>query len=177
MSITKLLCCAGGLLLLLASNAAQAQPTPADTARNSARTVLLSIPRGSPIRVLTVGQSTIEGRLSALSDTGIVVRRGDDSSHASIARIAEIYRPAPSYRRGAIVGGIIGGVLGGLSLGILATGLCETNCGGAFGYGAPIGAALGGAIGAVTGLIVGSVVHHWERVWPIEEWGQKAESH
>jgi hypothetical protein len=128
--------------------------------------VLLSIPLGSRIRVLTVGHSIIDGRLSARSDTGIVIRQRRDSSHASIARIAEIYRPAPSLKSGAIIGGVTGGVVGSLLVGTLATGLCETNCHGAFANGATVGAALGGAVGAVVGLGIGSFVHHWERVWP-----------
>jgi hypothetical protein len=146
---------------------AHAQSATADIARiDSARAVLLSIPLGSPIRVLTVGHSIIEGRLSARSDTGVVIRQRRDSSQASIARIAEIYRPAPSLKSGAMVGGVTGGVVGSLLLGTLAQGLCEANCHGAFANGATIGAALGGAIGAVVGVAAGSFVHHWKRVWP-----------
>jgi hypothetical protein len=127
---------------------------------------LLSIPFGSRIRVLTIGHSIIDGRLSARSDTGIVIRQRRDSSHASIARIAEIYRPAPSLKSGAIIGGVTGGVLGGLLLGTLSAGLCEANCHGAFADGATVGAGFGAAIGAVVGLGIGSFVHHWKRIWP-----------
>ena len=145
----------------------RAQSPAADTVRlDSARAALQSIPLGSPIRVLTVGHSTIDGRLFARSDTGIVISHRRDSSLVSIARIAEIYRPAPSYKSGAIIGGVTGGVIGGVVLGTLATGLCETTCGGAFGSGATIGAAFGGALGAVIGIAVGSFVHHWEKGWP-----------
>jgi len=155
-----------GLLFQPMQNA-HAQSVTADTARlDSARSALLSIPLGSRIRVLTVGHSIIDGRLSARSDTGIVIRQRRDSSHASIARIAEIYRPTPSFKSGAIIGGVTGGVVGTLLLGTLAAGLCEANCNGAFADGATVGAAFGGAIGAVVGVGIGSFVHHWKRVWP-----------
>jgi hypothetical protein len=155
------------ILLFQPMQRADAQSPGANTARlDSARAVLLSIPLESPIRVVTVGHSIIDGRLSSRSDTGVVIRHRHNSSHASIARIAEIYRPAASLKSGAIIGGITGGVLGSLALGTLAAGLCEINCHGAFANGATIGAALGGAVGAFVGVIAGSFVHHWERVWP-----------
>lgn len=163
----RLLRCAVFTALFPPMQPAHAQSVTADTARlESARAVLLSIPLESRIRVLTVGNSIIDGRLSARSDTGIVIRQRRDSSHASIARIAEIYRPAPSLKSGAIIGGVTGGVVGSLVLGTLAAALCEANCNGAFADGATVGAGFGGAIGAVVGLGIGSLVHHWKRVWP-----------
>lgn len=155
------------VLLLIAVQTAHAQPINPDSARiQSARTVLISIPLGTPIRVLTIGQSSIEGRLTARSDTGIVIRQRRDSTQASIARIAEIYRAAPNYKSGAIIGGITGAVLGALFVGSLAASFCETeNCSGAFANGATVGAGFGAAIGAVIGVFAGSLTHHWERIW------------
>lgn len=166
--IARLILFAGFAVLLHAAELAHAQASTADSARlDSARAVLMSVPLGSPIRVLTVGQSMIEGRLTARTDTGIVIRQRRDSSHASIARIAVIYQPAPNYKSGAIIGGITGAVTGGLALGTLAAGFCEAReCSGAFGSGAAVGAAIGGALGAVAGLFIGSLTHHWKKVWP-----------
>jgi hypothetical protein len=146
----------------------RAQSVAGDSARfKQARDVLFSVPLGSPIRILTVGQSIVEGRLAARSDTRIVVLRGSDSSHASIARIATIWRPAQNIKSGAIAGGLTGGVVGALALGALSAGFCEsTSCHGAFADGAAIGGLFGVGIGAVVGIGIGALTHHWERVWP-----------
>jgi F0F1-type ATP synthase assembly protein I len=131
--------------------------------------VLLKIPLGSPIRILTVGQTIIEGRLVTLSDTGIVIRQRSDSSRASIARIATIWRPARNVKSGVITGGLVGAVVGALALGTLASGFCErADCHGAFADGATVGAAFGSGVGAIVGIGVGALTHHWKRVWP---WG------
>lgn len=156
------------VVVLLSAEPAFAQASAPDSARlDSARTVLMSIPLGSRIRVLTVGQSVIEGRLASRSDTGIVIRQRGDSSHAAIQRIAVIYLPALNVKSGAIIGGIAGAAVGSLFLGALAQGFCETaDCSGAFASGAAWGAALGGAAGAFIGLFIGAFSHHWDPVWP-----------
>jgi hypothetical protein len=117
---------AGLTLLLFAAQAVRAQSPAGDLARlESARATLFSIPLESPIRILTVGQSVIEGRLAARTDTGIVVRQRSDSSRASITRIAVIWRPARNIGAGAIIAGLTGGALGAFLLGTLASGLCD----------------------------------------------------
>ncbi len=146
---------------------ARAQSVAGDSARfKEARDVLFSVPLGSPIRILTVGQSVVEGRLAARSDTGIVVRQGSDSLRASIARIATIWRPAQNIKSGAVAGGLAGGILGALALGTLSAGLCEANCHGAFADGAAVGGLFGVGIGAAIGIGIGALTHHWERAWP-----------
>ena len=154
-------------VMVLFTQPVRAQSINGDSARfKEARDVLFSVPLGSRIRILTLGQNIVEGRLAARSDTGIVVQRGTDSSRASIARIATIWRPATNIKAGAVAGGLAGGVLGALALGVLATGLCESNCHGAFADGAAVGALFGAGFGAVLGIGVGAITHHWERVWP-----------
>jgi hypothetical protein len=154
--------------ILLSTQSARAQSVAGDSARlDSARTVLSRFPLGSQIRIVTVGQNTIDGRLAFRSDTGIVVRQRTDSSRASIARIASIWRPAANIESGAITGGLIGAVLGGLAAGTLASGLCDrADCHGEFANGASVGAVLGLGLGAAIGIGVGALTHHWERVWP-----------
>jgi hypothetical protein len=146
----------------------RAQAESIDSTRiESARAALLAIPLGSRIRIETIGNSVIEGRLAARSDTGIIVGQKNDSSHASIARVAGIFRPARNLKRGAIAGGVAGGVVGGLLLGAFAAAICEsTSCDGAFTDGATIGALFGAAGGAIVGLGIGALTHHWRRVWP-----------
>ena len=154
--------------VLVAAQPLKAQSMAADSARlDSVRAVLLRVPLESPIRILTVGQSIIEGRLAARSDTGIVLHQRRDSSRASIARIATIWRPARNIKSGVVTGGLVGGLVGALALGALASGLCDrADCHGAFAEGATVGAALGVGVGAAVGIGVGALTHHWQQVWP-----------
>jgi hypothetical protein len=155
-------------LVLLSTQPARAQAVADDSARiESARSALLRIPLESRIRVMTVGQNVIDGRLAARSDSGIVILQRRDSSRASIARIASIWRPAANIKSGALTGALIGAVLGALTGGTFASGLCDrADCHGAFADGASAGAVLGAGLGAAIGLGVGALTHHWERVWP-----------
>jgi hypothetical protein len=154
-------------VMVLFTQPATAQSVAGDSAHVSeARDVLFSVPLGSRIRILTVGQTIVEGHLAARSDTGIVIGRGSDSSRASIARIATIWRPATNIKAGAVSGGLAGGALGALALGVLSAGLCEANCHGAFADGAAVGGLFGAGIGAAIGIGIGAITHHWERVWP-----------
>ena len=154
-------------VMVLLTQPVSAQSIAADSARvKDARVVLFSVPLGSRIRILTVGQTIVEGRLAARSDTGIVVGRGSDSSRASIARIATIWRPASNVKPAAITGGLAGGALGALAFGVLSAGLCEANCRGAWADGAAVGGLWGAGLGAAIGIAVGAITHHWERVWP-----------
>ena len=155
-------------LLILGAQHLRAQPVAPDSARiESARAALLAIPLGSRIRIETIGNSVIEGRLAARSDTGIVIGRKNDSSNASIARVGGIFRPASNMERGAVAGGLTGGVVGGLLIGAFAASFCErASCNTAFTDGATIGVLYGAAAGAIVGLGIGALSHHWQRVWP-----------
>jgi hypothetical protein len=146
----------------------RAQSTTADSARvESVGAALSGIAVGSRIRILTIGQNVIEGRLAVRSDTGIVVRQRSGSSRASIARIASIWRPAANFKSGAIAGALVGALIGAPLAGFAASGLCDrADCHGAFANGATVGAALGAGVGATVGVVVGALTHHWERVWP-----------
>ena len=159
---------AASAVVFFSAQPVSSQAVGGDSTRlDSLRAVLLQVPLGSPIRILTVGQAVIEGRLAARSDAGIVVRQRRDSARASIARIATIWRPAHNIKSGVITGGLIGAIVGGLAFGTLASGLCErVDCHGAFAEGATFGAAFGGGAGAVVGIAVGALTHHWEHVWP-----------
>lgn len=156
------------LVVSVSTHLAGAQSAVADSARvTSARAALLSVPLESPIRILTVGQSILEGSLAARSDTDVVVRQRRDSLHASMARIAAIWRRERNFKSGAIYGGVAGAVIGGLVVGVFAAGVCDSaDCHGAFAAGASVGVPLGGAIGAVIGLGIGGVTRHWELFWP-----------
>ena len=156
-----------GLLFVVCGRQATAQVAAADSTLDSARAVLLSIPLGSRIRILTVGHAIIDGRLAGRSDSVVTILQGRDSARATVERTASIWLPAPNYKSGAIAGGVFGGVVGALALGTLATGLCESaHCNGAFAAGAAVGAGIGGAIGVVIGLGLGALTHHWKQVWP-----------
>ena len=154
--------------LIFCTQPMRAQQVTADSTRiESARAILLAIPLGSRIRIETVGNSVIEGRLAARSDTGIVIGQRHDSSRASIARVAGILRPANNIKRGAVVGGLSGGIVGGLLIGAFAASFCEsTSCNTAFRDGATLGSLFGGAVGAAIGVGVGALTHHWHRIWP-----------
>src|SRR4051812_17233479 len=145
-----------------------AQSVTADSARvDSIRAALQRFSLGSRIRIVTVGQNDIEGRLAFRSDTGIVVRQRRDSSRASIARIASVWRPAANIKRGAITGALVGALVLAPLAGFAANGLCDrADCHGAFADGAKVGAVLGAGLGAVVGIGIGALTHHWERVWP-----------
>ncbi|HEV7387144.1 MAG TPA: hypothetical protein VGN73_00900 [Gemmatimonadaceae bacterium] len=156
------------LLILAMPSAVGAQAVELDSVQTaSVRAALFSVQLESPIRIRTVGQSILEGRLAALSDTDVVVRRSSVSRRAAISRIAEVWRPAPNFKSGAIVGGVTGAVVGGLLSGTLAAGLCDrADCHGAFAQGAVAGAGLFGVVGAIVGLGFGAITHHWDRFWP-----------
>jgi len=144
-----------------------AQTAMDSTRVDSVRAALQAIPLQTPIRIETVGHSVIEGRLSARTDTGIVVHQRRDSVSASLARIASISRPARSLKSGTLVGALSGAVLGSLVVGTLASGLCDrADCSGAFADGATAGAVLGAGVGALIGAGIGAVKHHWEQIWP-----------
>jgi hypothetical protein len=155
------------LLILAMSGAAGAQSPELDSVQTaSVRAALFGVHLESPILIRTIGQSTLEGRLAARSDTDIVIRHSGVSQHAAIGRIAEVWRPAPNFKSGAIVGGVTGVVLGGLFGGTLASGLCDrADCHGAFAEGAVTGAGVFGVVGAIVGLGIGAITHHWERFW------------
>ncbi|HJP58625.1 MAG TPA: hypothetical protein VJ865_01445 [Gemmatimonadaceae bacterium] len=155
-------------LLFVCAQQLCAQQASVDSARiEAARAALLAIPLGSRIRIETVGNSVIEGRLAARSDTGIVIGQKNDSSRASLVRVAGIFRPARNLKRGAVAGGLTGGLVGGLLLGAFAASFCEsTSCNTAFTDGATLGALFGAATGAIVGVGVGALSHHWQRVWP-----------
>jgi hypothetical protein len=146
----------------------RAQSVTADSARlGSVRAVLSGISLGSRIRIVTVGQNVIEGRLAVRSDTGIVVQQRSDSLRASVARIASVWRPAANIKSGAITGALVGALVGAPLAGVAANGLCDrADCHGAFANGATVGAVLGAGLGALVGIGIGSLSHHWERVWP-----------
>ena len=160
--------CALGPLLVALPTAVRAQSVELDSIQTaSVRAALFAVELESPIRIRTVGQSILEGRLAARSDTDIVIRRHGVPNHAAIRRIAEIWRPAPNYRSGAIIGAVTGAVAGSLLGGTLASGLCDrADCHGAFGQGAVAGAGLGGVVGSLIGLGVGALTDHWNRFWP-----------
>jgi hypothetical protein len=145
-----------------------AQSVTADSARlDSIRAALQSFPLGSRIRILTVGQNDIEGRLAFRSDTGVVLLQRSDSSRASIARIASLWRPAANIKSGGITGALAGALVLAPLAGIAANGLCDrADCHGAFANGATVGAVLGAGLGALVGIGIGALTHHWERVWP-----------
>jgi hypothetical protein len=155
-------------LVLHSTQPAKAQSATDDSARiESARSALVRIPLESRIRIITVGHNAIEGRLAALSDSGIVILQRRDTSRASIARVGSVWRPAANFKSGAITGGSIGAILGALTGGTFASGLCDrADCHGAFANGASVGAVLGAGLGAAIGLGVGALTHHWQRVWP-----------
>lgn len=105
----------------------RAQSIAGDSANlKAARDVLFRVPLGSSIRVSTVGQSVIEGQLAARSDTGIVVRQGKDSSHASFGTLATGLCDRAdchgAFANGASVGAALGAGIGaavGLGIGAL----------------------------------------------------------
>jgi hypothetical protein len=156
------------LLILAVRGAVGAQSVELDSVQTaSVRAALFTVQLESPIRIRTVGQSILEGRLAARSDSDVVVRHGSVSRSAAINRIEEVWRSAPNYKSGAIVGGVTGVVVGGLLGGTVAVGLCDqADCHGAFGEGAVAGAGFFGLVGAIVGLGFGSITHHWDRLWP-----------
>jgi len=155
-------------LFVFSASFARAQTIPPDSARvASLHAALLTIPLESPIRIRTVGQSILEGRLASRSDTDVVVRQRNDSLRAPMAHVAEVSRRISNVKSGAITGGMIGGAVLGLLGGGFAIAFCDrADCHGSFSAGATAGVTLGVPVGAAIGLGVGALTHHWQPFWP-----------
>lgn len=121
---------------------------------------------GAEVRLETVEGRRIEGWVTAVDSTSIVVtdRRGERHDLPR-DRLRQAWRRTSSTglyaRRGAIAGAV--GFGGYLSL--LAGGLCEAeSCGSEFAEGLAVGAPLGALGGVVAGALLGSVVSRWQAV-------------
>jgi hypothetical protein len=133
---------------------------PALGAQGSLEAVLQRLRPGQMVRVRTVQQGRMEGRLFVLQDNTLrLQRRG--SPDVPVANIDSLWVQGHALATGAIVGG----AAGGLVLGILASRACAdtSDCSGVE---VPASVGVGLAGGALVGILVGRGVTRWKLRYP-----------
>lgn len=131
----------------------------------SPRNALAAVPRDALIRLRTTDGRTIEGRLFAVDDSAVLVRR-DATESFPFTRVQTVWlRSASSAKRGAVTGALVGAAGTAAFFALVFQAFCEVNCGGAALEGATVGGFLGLAGGAVAGGFIGSFLTHWREYW------------